>query len=63
MLLFFVFCFLSKLMYHAYGMHAEWQNDKEKVMITIKQVRIVAAANVLFLSLGGDFVSLHFVII
>lgn len=50
-------------MYHVYGMHAKWQNDKEKVMITIKQVRIVAAASVLFLSLDGDFVSLHFVII
>lgn len=40
-----------------------WYNDKEKVMVIVRQVKIAAAASVVFYNLGGDFMSLHFVII
>lgn len=38
------------------------KKDKAKVVITVK-FKVAPAASVLFLSLGGDFMSLHFIII
>lgn len=40
-----------------------WYDDKEKVSVIVRQVKIAAAASVVFCSLDGDFMSLHFVII
>lgn len=37
------------------------KKDKAKVVITVK-FKVAPAASVLFLSLGGDFMSLHFII-